>query len=292
VEGARQICVDLILRRKVNEMKLSEDQVKQFDEDGFLVVDNILDQFDIDVLLGAMDRVYAGHYNRDVRPPAIRKRVVPFGTANSVRWILNSRTVDADVWSIATSPRLGESAARLLRTPAVSIIEDQLLDKPDNGAPVNLHQDYSYWRFSTSVNMLTCWIALTDMTPDMGPVEAVRGSHRWGFAARPRELINGSEGEYLSATEPVMPQGALLDFVTTIVPRGGGIFMHGLTFHGSRGNHTAKMRRAMSLHWAAEDCRLDRTKLFDYDHPYLFTGLANGDRLNNRYVPQVYPSQC
>ena len=270
-------------------MHISDAQVKQFERDGYLIADRIISNERVEQILAAMDRVYTGTYNRDVRPAAVRKPLAPFGTPQSVRWVLNARMVDADLWDMATDPAVGYAAAQLLGTSSVSIIEDQLLDKPLQGAPVNLHQDYSYWRFSTSAKMLTCWIALCDVTEEMGPVEIARGSHRWGFAARPRELIHGSEDEYLSAAETVAPPGARFDLVTTVVPRGGGVFFHGLTFHGSRGNSTGSVRRAISLHWAAEECCLDRSKLLDYDHPYLFTGLRQGDRIKNRFVPQVYP---
>jgi phytanoyl-CoA hydroxylase len=270
-------------------MDLTPDQILKFSEDGFLIVERIIDDAQVACILKAMDRVYTGAYNRDIRPAPVRKPITPFGTKRSVRWILNARTVDADLWNVATDPVLGHVAARLLQSPSVSILEDQLLDKPDHGVPVNLHQDYSYWRFSTSVNILSCWIALCDMTLDMGPVELARGSHRWGFAIRPRELIHGSNEEYLSAAQGVIPPGEQFEFVSTVVPKGGGVFFCGLTFHGSRGNSTDRVRRAISLHWASSDCRLDRTKLADYDHPYLFTGLRQGDRLTNRYIPQVYP---
>ena len=271
-------------------MKLTGEQLQNFETEGFLIVENILDRERVESIRAAMDRVYGGTYNRDMRPASVRSAIKPFGTESSVKWILNARLVDADLWSIATDIGLGAMAAQLLSTESVSIVEDQLLDKPGPGAPVNLHQDYSYWRFSSSTNMLTCWISLCDLTIDMGPVELARGSHRWGFAARPRELIHGSTEEYLSAAETVIPEGARFDFVSALVPKGGGVFFHGLTFHGSRGNSTDRVRRAISLHWAGADCRLDRSKLLDYDHPYLFSGLRHGDRLANKYIPQAYPA--
>lgn len=270
-------------------MDLSDEQVLRFETEGFLIVERIIADEQVERILDAMKRVYSGTYNRDLRPVAMRKPITPFGTKSSVRWILNARLVDADLWDLATDPVMGHAAARLLRTSSVSIIEDQLLGKPGHSAPVNLHQDYSYWRFSTSTNMLTCWLALSDMTMAMGPVELVRGSHCWGIATRPRELIHGSSDEYLSAAQDIIPDGTDLQFVPTVVPKGGGVFFHGLTFHGSRINSTDQWRRAVSLHWAASDCRLDRSKLVDYDHPYLFVGLRQGDRLVNKYIPQVYP---
>jgi phytanoyl-CoA hydroxylase len=268
-------------------MDLSDQQLARFQTDGFLIAERIICDAQVERTLAAMNRVYTGIYSRDIRPAAVRKPVTPFGTSKSVHWVLNARTVDADLWNLATDQNLGRAAARLLRTPSVSIVEDQLLAKPNHGAPVNLHQDYSYWRFSTSTNMLTCWLALTDMTAQVGPVELVPGSHRWGLAIRPRELIQGSSGEYLSGMQDIVPQGSSIEFVSAVVPKGGGVFFHGLTFHGSRANNTDDWRRAVSLHWAARDCRLDRAKLVNYDHPYLFTGLRQGDALVNKYLPQV-----
>ena len=269
-------------------MEISDQQLSRFQTDGFLIVERVIADAQVERILTAMSRVYAGIYNRDIRPVAMRQPVVPFGTSNSVHWVLNARTVDGDLWNLATDSHLGRAAARLLRTPSVSIVEDQLLAKPGGGAPVNLHQDYSYWRFSTSTNMLTCWLALTDMTADVGPVELVPGSHRWGLATRPRELIHGSSDEYFSVMQDVAPKGTDVKLISTIVPKGGCVFFHGLTFHGSRGNSTDSWRRAVSLHWAAHDCRLDRAKLVDYDHPYLFAGLRQGDPLVNKYLPQVF----
>lgn len=270
-------------------MNVTEEQVRQFDSDGFLMVESILTPDQVTRALEGADRVYGGTYNQDIRPAAIRRVVVPLGTNQSVQWVLNARVVDGDIWYLANDAILGQTAARLLKTSRVSIVEDQLLDKPGHGAPVNLHQDYSYWQFSTSTNMLTCWIALSDMTEEVGPVELAKGSHRWGFAPRPRELIHGSTDEYLAAAQSVVPCGAQMEFVTAAVPKGGGVFFHGLTFHGSRGNKTGRVRRAVSLHWAASDCRLDRSKLVDYDHPYLFAGLRQGDYLCNKYIPEVFP---
>jgi phytanoyl-CoA hydroxylase len=271
-------------------MKPSLEQVAQFATDGYLKVDRIISDQQVERVLVSMKRVYQGEYNFDRRPLGLRKRLAPFGTSSSVQWVLNARVADSQLWEIATDPGLGEAAAALLGTASVSIVEDQLLDKPGQGAPVNVHQDYSYWRFSTSTKMLTCWIALCDVTADMGPIELLPGSHGWGIATRPRNLIHGSNDEYLAAIQGISPPGVPLDLDAAIVPRGGGVFFHSLTFHGSRGNMTNQWRRALSLHWAAEECRLDRSHLLDYDYPYFFSQLKDGDRLVNKYIPQVFPA--
>jgi phytanoyl-CoA hydroxylase len=266
-------------------------EIEDFNRDGFVILDQILTPADMSVLLAAMDRVYKGEYNRDRRPPAVRKRVVPFGSQSSVQWVLNSRFLDGDLWEYATNERLGRAAAQLLRTSSVSIVEDQLLDKPpDGGRPVNMHQDYGYWLFSTSTQMITCWIALIDVTIDHGPLELIRGSHQWGAGPKPKELILGNENEWLAAVHSVKPDDAPMDLVPVTVQAGGGVFFHALTFHGSGRNNAHACRRACSLHWASEECRLDLSQTMSHDHPYMFAGLRNGGRIVNSYMPQVYSS--
>jgi phytanoyl-CoA hydroxylase len=269
-------------------ISLNANDIDRFMDDGFIILERILSETQCNAALKAMDHVYSGIYDCDRRPSALKSPLSPFGTPSSVRWLLNARTVDKTVRSIATDRTLGQSAATLLRTSGVSIIEDQLLDKPDGAAPVNMHQDYSYWAFSTSPEMISCWIALCDVSVDMGPVELIPGSHRWGMALRPRELIQGSDADYLSAIKAVRDSGTDFHFTPVLVPKGGGVFFHGLTFHGSRANVSGRCRRAMSLHWASSDCRLNRTRLVNYDHVYLFSGLKHGDPLVNSYLERVY----
>jgi hypothetical protein len=112
-------------------MVVSDEQVSQFETDGFLILDRIISDAQVDRTLAAMDRVYGGTYNRDIRPAAVRKPVSPFGTKQSVQWILNARIVDSDLWALATDRVLGQTVARLLRTSAASVVEDQLLAKPE-----------------------------------------------------------------------------------------------------------------------------------------------------------------
>jgi phytanoyl-CoA hydroxylase len=264
--------------------------VATFERDGFLIVNDILAPADVTAVLAASDRVSSGEYNGDRRPPAIRTDVAHWGNEQSIRWYLNARVLDREIWRIATSHELGRAAASLLRSGSVSIVEDQLLDKPPRGLPCNFHQDYGYWLFSGSTQMVSCWVALVDMTLALGPLQLIPGSHRWGHASNPRELIIGSEEGWLQAVAAARRADPLPDFVTTDVRTGGGVFFHSLTFHGSARNTASVPRRAFSMHWAGETCTVDRAKLADYSYPFLFSGIDDGGRVVNKYMPIVYPT--
>lgn len=271
-------------------MSVSRQDVERFRRDGFLILPRIWAEDQISSMKAAIDRVASGCYNHDRRPPAVRRRVAPLGTEQSVRWYLNARILDRDIWALSTDARLGAVAAHLLETDSVSIVEDQLLDKPPSGLPVNSHQDYAYWPFSTSTEMITCWIALENMRPELGPVSVVRGSHRWGKGQKPQDLIEGSAHNWLAAAEASKPRDVEMDLVPVEVDAGGGVFFHALTFHGSPENSSSSVRRACSIHFASGACRVDMAATARVNHPYFFANLKNGGPLVNRYMPRVYPT--
>ncbi len=276
-------------------MQITHEQAAQFDRDGFLILDRLLDEASVELARHSLDRILAGQYQEDRRPPALQSSPHPiFGDARTTHWVINGRLLDADVWSLVTRAELGRTAARLLDTSAVSVIEDQLLDKPPGGAPLATHQDYRYWQFSTSPRMLTCWIALDDMSADIGTVHVVPGSHRWGQQAVERNVaedfrdsVDGA-ANYLRVAEALRPPDAELQFTPVLVPAGGGVLFHSLTIHSSGPNTTDRRRRALSIHYAAAECRIIPAKLHDQAFPYCFARLKAGDRLVNKYLPEVY----
>lgn len=270
-------------------MKCTTSQRHQFEAEGFVQVNGVLSKGDVVRATEAMDRVYGGEYGADRRPPRQRGPMPVFGNESSVQWILNARVLDQTLWELATMRELGEMAASLLGSRSVSIIEDQLLCKPGHGLPVNMHQDRSYWPFSSSHNMVTCWIALMDMTEDLGRLEFVRGSHLWGLSERrPNELMLGTEAEWMSAVEASRPDGREVELVAPEVRAGDGVYFHSLTFHGSRRNLSGRPRKALSLHWAAEECRVDLGQTSKVDFPYFFARLVDGGPIANAFMPVVY----
>jgi ectoine hydroxylase-related dioxygenase (phytanoyl-CoA dioxygenase family) len=276
-------------------LQLADDFEARFQRDGYVIVERLLEPQAVEIARRAMDRVRAGQYLGDRRPPAMRSSPHPtFGGESTTFWIVNGRLLDEELWSIATSRELGRAAARALGTSRVSVIEDQLLDKPPGGAPLATHQDYRYWQFSTSPLMLTCWIALDDMSRENGTVEVVPGSHRWGeyvaergLAEDFRESVNGAK-IYAQVADALRPADQPLELVPVVVPAGGGALFHSLTIHSSCANSTARRRRALSIHYASEECRIILGKTVEQAFPYCFARLKDGDRLVNKYLPEVY----
>lgn len=266
---------------------ISPEQVTQFQRDGFVILDQILTPDQVARANAALDRIFRGEVNADRRPPAARKPVRIYQDDDgATRHIVHGRLLDDDLWQIMTDTRLGEMAAQLLQTPSVSLTEDQLFEKPPRSAYLAMHQDFPYQTFASNTHLVTLWIALTDVTLEMAPMEYVPGSHTWPVADWASHFTDGDHDDYMEIVEKTKPPGAEVSFVPVLVPAGGGAFHHTMLMHGSRPNASNRARRALALHYAAEDCRVVTNNL--PWHPDMWEGIKEGDRMANRYFPIVY----
>ncbi|MDB4955278.1 MAG: Phytanoyl-CoA dioxygenase [Myxococcales bacterium] len=266
----------------------SHEQRRAFAANGFVTVERLLPDSEVTKIRSAMNRVYRGEFRHDRRPPAHRKTGVErLGDDDSVSWLQNARLLDPDLWAVATSDAIAGFAAELLEEPSVSVIEDQLLDKPPGSAPVAMHQDYAYWDFSSSANMVTCWLALSPMTVEIGTLHHVPGSHLWGLCPRPKSLVKAADDDWCDAARRSLPESTELETVPVLTPAGGAVFFHALTFHGSPRNLGTTTRGAFSIHYAGAECRLERDGLIDNNYLYCFDGLKTGEPLVNEYFPSI-----
>ena len=150
-----------------------------------------------------------------------------------------------------------------------------------------MHQDYPYQTFARNSDLTTCWIALTDLTPETSPLEYIRGSHKWPTARMPSRFSDGGDADYLEAAEPFRKSGEDFDIVQVIVPAGGGALHFTKTTHGSPENASSKPRLAIAMHHAMESCRADTSKLMW--HPSMWEGVEDGGLVANQLMPVVYP---
>ena len=111
--------------------------------------------------------------------------------------------------------------------------------------------------------MITCWISLDDLPADAGPIEYVRGSHRWprSAAASARSSTRPRTGSRRPGAR--RPDGVELDVVPVVVKAGGGSFHHGLTWHGSPPNTNAAVARMALVRTCSRSRRASTTTNVD-----------------------------
>lgn len=258
---------------------LSDSQVREFHEQGFVLGDRVLTDAEVDELRGELERVLTAADFPDGRRP--------------VRCVDLSQTEGRPVWQIVNIWQASEAFALLSRNEAIvtaaarltgakelRIWHDQVQYKPkDVGGTISWHQDSPAWPVLTPPVQVSAWVALDDVDQGNGCLWMVAGSHRWGAADLLRELHDDS----------VLPDeyaGHPLRQVPRPVPKGHVHFHHGLTWHASFPNRSGRPRRAIAVHYMPERTRYVAAN----DHPMKpYITVADGEPMAGPVFPRVYP---
>lgn len=151
---------------------------------------------------------------------------------------------------------LGALAAAMLEVDSVRLFQDNLIWKPPGtSGQVQWHQDFAYWPLSVP-DGLTMWLALDDVTEEMGCLRYLPGSHRRG-EKQPTNFISPGSPSWRQDL-PSQDWSAKEDAaVCTPLKRGHILVHHPLSVHMSAGNTTQRHRRAWSLTFITEAVRWD-----------------------------------
>lgn len=158
--------------------------------------------------------------------------------------------VDERIARFVLAPRFARVAAALLGVDSVRLYHDQALCKEPGGGRTPWHQDQNYWPFDNDLS-ITMWMPLVDITPEMGSMTFVSGSHRLG------DLQGGSISDasdeafarYIADHDlPTRTYGAMR--------AGDATFHAGWTIHSAPPNTTDRLRVVMTVIYVADGTRV------------------------------------
>ncbi len=226
-------------------MVLTEEQKKDFEENGYLVIRNLLTQEVVGTVRQRADLIAAGeapHVPQQwiQEEPAIRRgEVVANSKRDAVRKLWCLVPYDEVMRAHATNPKIVDVIVDLLG-PDIKLYGDQLFMKPPvHGSRKEYHQDSNSWKQLVPYNLVSCWVALDDATLANGCLWVIPGSHKWGLISRERE--QEIEGQALS--------GQLENEVAVELKAGDCSFHHSLLLHSSHANRSPKRRRGYATHY-------------------------------------------
>ncbi|MBO7744558.1 phytanoyl-CoA dioxygenase family protein [Paenibacillus sp. MWE-103] len=227
--------------------QVTEEDKKRFDEDGYWISPKLLDDETIGRLREAHERVWSRKYDGYGLP---MHHFTLSDNPHAIRKFDNGWWINDEVRAVVTDRNLGEMAASLLNEDAIRLWHDQVIYKPGtngqetNAGNVGWHQDYGYWRVSSTTNMVTVWIALQDTDLTNGGMMTILGSHKWG-------AVEGSDTFFEQDMGKLKAKFANReDWVEEpcILKAGQASFHHALTFHGSGPNLTNEPRLSVVAH--------------------------------------------
>jgi hypothetical protein len=266
-------------RDEAERYRLTGDQIRFFEERGYLAGIPILDDIQIDVLREELDAIgdpahpghalfYEFHSNESADP------------ARVLFHALGAWRIAPGLHDLLWHPAVTVPAAQLIGGP-VRFWHDQLFSKPArHGGVVAWHQDYSYWTRTQPMAHLTCWIGLDDSTRDNGCLYYVPGSHRWGLLPKP--ALAGDMDAIRTVLSPEQQAG--FKPVAIELKQGEASFHHPMMLHGSYENRTERPRRAVVVNVFRDGVRSAS------DEPLLegVPPVPSGQKMEGRFFPMLY----
>lgn len=259
--------------------RLSDEQVAQFHDQGFVGGIRLLDSEQIEHLRNELAEFtqpdhqgselwYEYHSNESTNPDTVLFHA------------LGAWRIRPGMHDVLWNPAFLVPASQLLGG-AVRFWHDQLFSKPAaDGGVVAWHQDYSYWTRTKPMAHLSCWIGLDDSTRENGCVHYVPGSHRW-----PLLPITGLADD-MNAIQGVLTPEQLAAFqpLACELKAGEASFHHPLTVHGSYENRSDRPRRAIVINVFRDGT------LSDQDEPMLegTDPIPRGQPMGRQFYPLLY----
>lgn len=225
---------------------LTEEQVRFYRENGYLVVPNVLTPEELESIRASVDDAYSRKYEaahdntgRNAAYDAVFHQKV------------NLWQVHDGIRKHTFNPRIAAMARQLMGVPAVRLWHDQTLVKPPgNPMATPIHQDLPYWPMADE-EAITAWTALDDVNESNSCMHYIPRSHTWGKYPG-NDFTDPDEVAQMAPdhAHECMP-------VTAPVPAGSVVFHHSLTFHGATPNVSERARRAMIIHYMADGMRFN-----------------------------------
>jgi Phytanoyl-CoA dioxygenase (PhyH) len=212
---------------------LSASQIKQFNDDGYLIVNGLLDPQETQMVLAAAraDHAMIDHAF-SVDDTAGRK----------TRISLWNHPGDDIYGMVSRCHKVVDSCEQLMGDEVYHYHSKMLLKEPRVGGAWEWHQDYGYWYSNHCLypDMLSVFIALDPATKANGCMQIIKGSHKLG------RIEHGRFGKQTGA-DPERVKHALerLEHAYCEMDPGDGLFFHALTLHCSAPNNSDKSRWAV-----------------------------------------------
>ncbi|MFY9234148.1 MAG: phytanoyl-CoA dioxygenase family protein [Fimbriimonadaceae bacterium] len=256
---------------------LTPEQIIQYRENGFLVIEPFLDQNELEHWRECVEEAVEARLGTTL----LHNQHDP-GSYYAQVYVqaLKLREVHDGMRQILDDPRLGKMAADLAGVDGIRIWHDQALFKPPYGNPTGWHLDNPIWSFS-SRDAISIWVALDDATLGNGCLWYIPGTHKLAtFEATP---IGESQDDLFKN----YPDWMSIAPVACPCAAGSAIFHNGLTAHGAGSNMTNKPRRAMTCAYMPDGSTFNGVQNVLQD-PY-FSSLSIGDVLDDdEIVPLIY----
>ena len=218
---------------------LSLEQVKQWKEDGYVIVPDFFNQSEIEMMRGELHRLVEGGHGRN--PVTRHDGETPDDERVNIQ-IIPLNTISPLFRSLPFLPKVMESLHQLLG-PNILRFLDQIFMKPGGkGVGTNWHTDNAYFKSPIRSEGTGLWIALHDANESNGTMRVIPKSH----LTEPVHERDLSSDHHVTCAADIDPSQA----VPVNVPAGGVVFFNFGVAHCTGDNTTEQERAGAAFHFS------------------------------------------
>jgi ectoine hydroxylase-related dioxygenase (phytanoyl-CoA dioxygenase family) len=221
---------------EAHELGLSRSQVDQFWEDGFIFLDGVIPDDEIEPLREAC------------RSPEIVAQGERDDNPNRTIHYLDITARHPAFLELCLQPAIVEKVKSLIGED-IQLQHSKLAAQATNKGKGGFawHQDFAFLPH-TNTDLVAVMVMLDDATPENGCMSMVKGSHRLGL------LEHRANGVFTGVCQESQHWEDHPELVMPVTPRAGGISIHHcLVLHGSGANLSGRPRRGVTFQYRAAD---------------------------------------
>ncbi|XP_058525452.1 phytanoyl-CoA dioxygenase, peroxisomal isoform X1 [Ochotona princeps] len=235
---------------------LSLEQRKFYEENGFLVIKNLVSEADIERFRMEFEKIC----RKEVEPKGllVMRDVATVKSGHNVQDKTVSKIQDfqedEELFRYCTLPEILKYV-ECFTGPNIMAMHTMLINKPpDTGKRTSrhpLHQDLHYFSFRPS-NLIVCaWTAMERIDRNNGCLVVLPGSHKGSLKAHDYPKWEGGVNKMYHGIQDYDENN---DRVHLVMEKGDTVFFHPLLVHGSGQNRTPGFRKSISCHFASSSC--------------------------------------
>ena len=262
--------------------KLSTKQIKKYNEDGFVIIDNVIDKDFLNKVKLATTKIVEkaslidnSNDQYDLADNHSRSKI-------SVRRIKQPHSFDNTFKDLLYYPSVIQKVKSLLGTNFRLHNGKINLKSPSAGDLVDWHQDWAFYPHSND-DVLAVGIMLDDMTSENGSVLFIPGSHKG-------KIYNHHHNGSFAGAIDIEKDNIDLSDAFEVTGKAGSITIHhARLLHASKPNNSNNMRRFLLWEFAASDAwpLMGINDYNDFNKKIISGKTINTPRLSN--VPVIMP---
>lgn len=241
---------------------LSLEQRQFYEENGFLVIKNLVSDEDIQRFRAEFEKIC----RKEVKPPGIV--IMRDVTIAKLDHTLSENVVskiqdfqeDEELFRYCTLPEILKYV-ECFTGPNIMALHGMLINKPpDSGKKTSrhpLHQDLHYFPIRPSDRIVCAWTAMEHIDRNNGCLVVLPGTHKGTLKPHDYPKWEGGVNKMFHGIQDYEKDSPR---VHLIMEKGDTVFFHPLLIHGSGRNRTQGFRKAISCHYGSSDCNYINVK--------------------------------